>query len=189
MDKYGKLAKNTMVNSPFPLVIAETNGNMIWKSNKFTQEFANIDINNILGDLLKQIKLEIENNEESTEQSIHKELEIGNKIYEILGRYKAERDTFVCIFEQRYLAELEEKKFNILDTIKELELSDKIQITLSISVSTEGQSNYEKYKSAQAGLDIALGRGGDQTVVRENGKYQFFGGRTQELEKRTKVKA
>ena len=260
-----KLAKNTMVNSPFPLVIAETNGNMIWKSNKFTQEFANIDINNILGDLLKQIKLEIENNEESTEQSIHKELEIGNIIYEILGRYtkskeeyictiyfidetkcvelekeyhnsqicvglimidnfeevnqrisdedkplltaqiektiydwasefqglvvKAERDTFVCIFEQRYLAELEEKKFNILDTIKELELSDKIQITLSISVSTEGQSNYEKYKSAQAGLDIALGRGGDQTVVRENGKYQFFGGRTQELEKRTKVKA
>ena len=260
-----KLAKNTMVNSPFPLVIAETNGNMIWKSNKFTQEFANIDINNILGDLLKQIKLEIENNEESTEQSIHKELEIGNKIYEILGRYtkskeeyictiyfidetkcvelekeyhnsqicvglimidnfeevnqrisdedkplltaqiektiydwasefqglvvKAERDTFVCIFEQRYLAELEEKKFNILDTIKELELSDKIQITLSISVSTEGQSNYEKYKSAQVGLDIALGRGGDQTVVRENGKYQFFGGRTQELEKRTKVKA
>lgn len=260
-----KLAKNTMVNSPFPLVIAETNGNMIWKSNKFTQEFANIDINNILGDLLKQIKLEIENNEESTEQSIHKELEIGNKIYEILGRYtkskeeyictiyfidetkcvelekeyhnsqicvglimidnfeevnqrisdedkplltaqiektiydwasefqglvvKAERDTFVCIFEQRYLAELEEKKFNILDTIKELELSNKIQITLSISVSTEGDSNYQKYKSAQAGLDIALGRGGDQTVVRENGKYQFFGGRTQELEKRTKVKA
>ena len=260
-----KLAKNTMVNSPFPLVIAETNGNMIWKSNKFTQEFANIDINNILGDLLKQIKLEIENNEESTEQSIHKELEIGNKIYEILGRYtkskeeyictiyfidetkcvelekeyhnsqicvglimidnfeevnqrisdedkplltaqiektiydwasefqglvvKAERDTFVCIFEQRYLAELEEKKFNILDTIKELELSDKIQITLSISVSTEGDSNYQKNKSAQAGLDIALGRGGDQTVVRENGKYQFFGGRTQELEKRTKVKA
>ena len=102
---------------------------------------------------------------------------------------KAERDTFVCIFEQRYLAELEEKKFNILDTIKELELSDKIQITLSISVSTEGDSNYQKYKSAQAGLDIALGRGGDQTVVRENGKYQFFGGRTQELEKRTKVKA
>lgn len=67
-----------------------------------------------------------------------------------------------------------------------MELSDKIQITLSISVSTEGDSNYQKYKSAQAGLDIALGRGGDQTVVRENGKYQFFGGRTQELEKEQK---
>ena len=260
-----KLAKNTIVNSPFPLVIVETNGNMIWKSNKFTQEFANVDIKNILEDLLKQIKLEIENNEENTEKSIHKELEIGNKIYEILGKYtkskdeymctiyfidetkcvelekeyhnsqicvglimidnfeevnqrlgdeekplltaqiektiyewasefkglviKSERDTFVCIFEQRYLDELEAKKFNILDTIKELELSDKIQITLSISISTEGESNYQKYKSAQAGLDIALGRGGDQTVVRENGKYKFFGGRTQEVEKRTKVKA
>ena len=260
-----KLAKDTVRNSPFPLVIIETNGNMVWKSSKFVQEFANVDIINILGDLLKQIKLEIENNEENEEKSIHKELEIGNKIYEILGKYtkskdeymctlyfidetktielekkyydsqicvglimidnfeevnqrindeekpiltaqiektiyewatefkglvvNAERDTFVCIFEQQYLAKLEEKKFNILDTIKELELSEKVQITLSISISTEGESNYEKYKSAQAGLDIALGRGGDQTVVRENGKYQFFGGKTQELEKRTKVKA
>ena len=260
-----KLAKDTVRNSPFPLVIIETNGNMVWKSSRFVQEFANVDIINILGDLLKQIKLEIENNEENEEKSIHKELEIGNKIYEILGKYtkskdeymctlyfidetktielekkyydsqicvglimidnfeevnqrindeekpiltaqiektiyewatefkglvvKAERDTFVCIFEQQYLAKLEEKKFNILDTIKELELSEKVQITLSISISTEGESNYEKYKSAQAGLDIALGRGGDQTVVRENGKYQFFGGKTQELEKRTKVKA
>ncbi len=260
-----KTAKNTMINSPFPLVIAETDGNIVWKSTKFTTEFANIDIGNILNDLLKQIKLEIENNPENPERSIHKELEIDNKIYEIRGRYtkskeeymvtlyfldetknielqenyensqicvgiimvdnfeevsqriddeekpilmaqieksiydwaatfeglviKSERDTFVCIFEQRYLEELEEKKFNILDTIKELELTDKIQITLSISISVEGDSNYEKYKSAQAGLDIALGRGGDQAVVRNDGKYQFFGGRSQEVEKLTKVKA
>ena len=260
-----KVAKNTLINSPFPLIIAETNGNIVWKSAKFAQEFANVDMGNILNDLLKQIKLEIENNEENPEKSIHKEIEIGNKIYEILGKYtkakeeymltlyfldetknielqekydgsricvglimidnyeeltqrikdeekpellaqiektiyewattfeglvvKSERDTFVCVFEQKYLEELEENKFNILDTIKELELSNKMQITLSIAISNEGESNYEKYKSAQAGLDIALGRGGDQTVVRENGKYQFFGGRTQELEKRTKVKA
>ena len=102
---------------------------------------------------------------------------------------KSERDTFVCVFEQRHLVELEEGKFKILDTIKELELSDKIQITLSIAVSNEGESNYEKYKSAQAGLDIALGRGGDQAVVRREGKYTFFGGRSQEVEKLTKVKA
>lgn len=260
-----KAAKNTMINSPFPLIIIETNGNVIWKSTKFVEEFANVDINNILNDLLKQIKLEIDNNEENKEKSIHKELEIGNKIYEILGRYtkskdeymlnlyfldetenielekrynasqicvglimidnfeeinqrisdeekpeltariektiydwaasfkglvvKSQRDTFVCIFEKRYLEELEEKKFNILDTIKELELSSKIQTTLSISISLEGESNYEKYKSAQAGLDIALGRGGDQAAVRKDGKYQFFGGRTQEVEKRTRVKA
>ncbi|MCI9247221.1 MAG: phosphoesterase [Clostridia bacterium] len=260
-----KAAKNTMINSPFSLVIVETDGNVVWKSNKFSQEFANIDIKNILNDLVKQIKLEIENNPENPERDIQKEVEIGDKIYQILGKYtkakekymltlyfldntehiqieqnyqdsqicvgvimidnfeevnqriededkpvvkakieksiyewaasfeglvvKSERDTFVCIFEQRYLAELEEGKFRILDTIKELELSDKIQITLSIAVSNEGESNYEKYKSAQAGLDIALGRGGDQAVVREDGKYTFFGGRTQEVEKLTKVKA
>ena len=260
-----KAAKNTMINSPFSLVIVETDGNVVWKSNKFSQEFANIDIKNILNDLVKQIKLEIENNPENPERDIEKEVEIGDKIYQILGKYikakekymltlyfldntehtkieqnyqdsqicvgvimidnfeevnqriededkpvlmakierniydwaasfeglvvKSERDTFVCIFEQRYLAKLEEGKFRILDTIKELELSDKIQITLSIAVSNEGESNYEKYKSAQAGLDIALGRGGDQAVVREDGKYTFFGGRAQEVEKLTKVKA
>ena len=260
-----KAAKNTMLNSPFPLIIAETNGNILWKSTKFNQEFANVDIINILDDLLKEIKLEIENNPENPEKNIFKEQEIGNRIYKILGKYtkskeeymvtlyfldetetieskqnyqdsqicigiimidnfeevnqriedeekpiliakieksiydwaadfeglvvKSERDTFICIFEQRYLEELEEKKFNILDIIRELELSDKIEITLSISVSTEGESNYEKYKSAQAGLDIALGRGGDQAVVRKDGKYHFFGGKTQEVEKLTKVKA
>ena len=209
-----KVAKNTLINSPFPLIIAETNGNIVWKSAKFAQEFANVDMGNILNDLLKQIKLEIENNEENPEKSIHKEIEIGNKIYEILGKYtkakeeymltlyflskpktlnykrnmmapdlcrlimidnyeeltqrikdeekpellaqiektiyewattfeglvvKSERDTFVCVFEQKYLAELEENKFNILDTIKELELSNKMQITLSIAISNEGE--------------------------------------------------
>lgn len=102
---------------------------------------------------------------------------------------KQERDNFVCIFEQKYLKEIEEKKFNILDTIKELEVPGRIQSTLSIAVSNEGESNYDKYKSAKAAMDIALGRGGDQAVVRENGKYLFFGGRAQEVEKRTRVKA
>ena len=219
-----KAAQNTLINSPFPLVIAETNGNIVWKSTKFVKEFANIDINNILNDLLKEIKLEIENNEEKEEKSIQKEAEIGNKIYEILGKYtktknneymltlyfldetknieleqkynesqicvglimidnydelnqrmedeekpgvlaqiektlydwastfegliiKTERDTFICILEKKYLPVLEESKFSILDEIKELELSDKIPVTLSISISLEGESNYEKYKS------------------------------------------
>ena len=102
---------------------------------------------------------------------------------------KSERDTFVCILEKRYVSLLEERKFAILDSVKELELSDKIPVTLSISISEEGESNYEKYKSAQAGVDIALGRGGDQAVVRKDGKYIFFGGKSQEVEKRTKVKA
>ena len=64
-----------------------------------------------------------------------------------------------------------------------------MQFTLSIAISNDGKSNLEKYKTAQAALDIVLGRGGDQAVIHEGDKYTFFGGRTQELEKRTKVKA
>ena len=91
-----KTAKNTLINSPFPLIIIETDGNIIWKSTKFVQEFANIDINNILNDLLKEIKLEIENNEENIEQKqIKKEIEIGNKIYEILCKYTKSKEEYM----------------------------------------------------------------------------------------------
>lgn len=58
-----------------------------------------------------------------------------------------------------------------------------------MAISNEGDTNYEKYKSAQTAMDIVLGRGGDQAVIRENEKYTFLGGRTLEVEKRTKVKA
>ena len=269
-------AKSTLINSPFPLVIIETDGNIIWKSSKFIHEFANIDINNYLNNIVKEIKLEIENSSEENKRElkelIYKQIKIGDKNYKILGEYvkskekdkkketeymttlyfidetkdvelekkykdsklcvgiimidnydeimqrvsdedrpgliaqiernlydwatefegliiKSERDTFIIILEQKYIEKLEEEKFNILDKIKEISIPGKIQSTLSIAISTEGDSNYEKYKSAQATIDIALGRGGDQAVLRKDGKYTFFGGRTQELEKRTKVKA
>lgn len=259
-------AKNTLINSPFPLVILETDGNIIWKSDKFNKEFANIDINNYLDDITKEVKQEIDVNDKN---SIEKEVEIGKKYYQILGEYvkstknnkneymmtlyfiditekrdfitkynnakecfgiimidnyeeilqrisaenrpqavaiiekslydwatetggiivKTERDTFIYMFEQQYLDGLESNKFNILDTIKEVELEEKMQITLSIAISTDGETNYEKYKNALAAIDIVLGRGGDQAVVRKDGKYIFYGGRTLEVEKRTKVKA
>ena len=258
-----KVAKIALVNSPFPLVIAETNGNLIFRNTKFNQEFANIDINNYLTNILNDVKLEIKNNDKK--EKINDEIKIGKKTYKLYGDYmplkdeyiiiiyfiddtklveletlfdnkdiyigqimidnyeeiiqripdsekpqlmaeiekalynwasefkgvilKSERDTFVCIFEKQYMKEIKEKKFDILDTIKELQPSDKMQFTLSIAISNEGNTNLEKYKSAQAALDIVLGRGGDQAVIHENDKFTFFGGRTQELEKRTKVKA
>ena len=100
---------------------------------------------------------------------------------------KTERDSFICVFEQQYLTEFEKEKFNVLDKVKTLD--DKNQITLSIAISTEGKSNYEKYKSALSAMEIVLGRGGDQAVIRKDGQYKFFGGKTIEVEKRTKVKA
>ena len=271
-------AKSTLINSPFPLAIVETDGNIIWKSSKFIHEFANIDINNYLYEIVKEIKQEIENNnsenKKELEELIQKKVQIGEKTYKVVGEYvkskennkknetnseymttlyfidetqnlqlekeyndsklcvgiimidnyeeimgrisdedkptivaqiekklydwaskfegliiKSERDTFVVVLEQKYITQLEEEKFSILDKIKEISIPGKIQSTLSIAIGAEGNSNYEKYKLAQAMIDIALGRGGDQAILRKEGKYTFFGGRTQEVEKRTRVKA
>ena len=119
---------------------------------------------------------------------------IEKKIYDWASEYdglilKSDRDTFVGIFEKKKVKQIVDKKFDILDIIKDEDISEKIPFTLSIAMSNEGETNYEKYKSAGESLDIVLGRGGDQAVIKEEEKYHFFGGRTQELEKRTKVKA
>ena len=56
-----KAAQSTIINSPFPLVVLETNGNIIWKSSKFIKEFANVDIGNYLNDIIKELKIKLEN--------------------------------------------------------------------------------------------------------------------------------
>ena len=120
--------------------------------------------------------------------------EIDKKIYEWANQtngvlIKSDRDRYVYLFEQRYLEDVKEDKFSILDKIKEINTKEKVQFTLSIAVSNEGQTDKEKYESAQTAMDVVLGRGGDQAVIRENEIYKFFGGRVEEVEKRTKVKA
>lgn len=263
-------SKGNLVNTPIPLVLIETDGNIVWRSRKFVEEFQNIDIATNLNPIVKEIKLDIEKNSEAIE--IMKQFNIDKKVYKICGsivkskrrskksqkeyvlslyfinetKYnelfdvynkskacigvamidnydeivqrilperkiellakiekeiiewvtstggliiKTERDYFVYIFEQQYLTEFEKEKFNILDRVKTIEIDNKLQVTLSIAVSNEGKTNYEKYKSALAAMEIVLGRGGDQAVVKKDGKYKFYGGKTLEVEKRTKVKA
>ena len=265
-------AKNSLIYSPIPLIIVETDGNIVWRSTKFVSEFANIDINNYIMELLDNINEEIKTRENETDKSIVRNLKIENKDYKILGEFvksgnierkrenkymmilyfidetenlklkkeyndskscvgiimidnyeetmsqididtrpgviaeiekaiydwanetdgiivKADRDRFVYLFEQRYLEKIKENKFNILDTIKDINIQDRAVLTLSIAISNEGETDKEKYDSARATMDVILGRGGDQAAIRENGKYQFFGGRAEEVEKRTKVKA
>ena len=262
-------AKTSLINSPVPLVILETNGKIIWRSSKFVSEFANIDIQNYLNDLIYDIKQEIERKKDGTDKSVILQTEIGNRTYKVFGRFvnskksnntdytiilyfideteniklqkeytdskscveiimidnyeenmqlidgeekpqitaeidkcifdwtnetngiliKSDRDKYIYIFEQRYLEQVKQDKFSILDKIKEIKTKENVQFTLSIAVSNEGVTDKEKYKSAQIAMDIILGRGGDQAVIRENEIYKFFGGRAQEVEKRTKVKA
>ncbi|MDP4092293.1 MAG: DHH family phosphoesterase [Bacillota bacterium] len=120
--------------------------------------------------------------------------EIDRKIVQWMGHTggtirKFERDRYFFVFEYRYLKELEEKKFEILDIIKEINIGNKIPVTLSIGFGINGKSIAENFSYATACIDIALGRGGDHVVIRNGDNFSFFGGKTRELEKRTKVKA
>ena len=141
----------------------------------------------------------IDNYEETMQQLESEEkpqviAEIDKCIYEWTDKtngvlIKSDRDRYVYLFEQRYFESVKEDKFSILDKVKEIKTIENVQITLSIAISNDGSTDKEKYKSAQAAMDVVLGRGGDQAVIRENEIYKFYGGRAQEVEKRTKVKA
>ncbi|MBR3134704.1 MAG: DHH family phosphoesterase [Clostridia bacterium] len=265
-------AKTTLINSPFPLVMLETNGNMIWKSEKFAYEFVDINVDDFLNDVLKNVKTLIDNSENKDKGKILSEIEVNNKHYQIMGSYvkshkknrtksqeyttilyfiddtekiklekniydndiclgiimvdnyeevsqrisaeakpimiakveqsiydwvakynamiiKSDRDSFYCIANRKALHEMLQDKMSILDEIKKSDVGDLTQATLSIAFSNDGKTITEKEESTRAVIDIALGRGGDQAIVKIDGKYEFFGGRTQEVEKRTKVKA
>ena len=84
-------AKTSLINSPFPLIIFETDGNIIWRSSKYISEFANIDMNSYVTDLSEEIKEEIlerqKDEREVNNKNIEKEIEIENRNYKILGRY------------------------------------------------------------------------------------------------------
>ena len=119
---------------------------------------------------------------------------VEKSIYEWAEKYnamiiKTDRDTFYCIANHKSLKEMINDKLSILDDIKNIDVPDISQATLSIAFSNDGNTITEKAESTRAVIDIALGRGGDQAIVKIDGKYEFFGGRTQEVEKRTRVKA
>lgn len=261
--------KGNLINSPIPLALVETDGTIIWKGKKFVDEFQNADMSIFLTPMVKEIKLDLEKN---NNVEINKQFTVNKKIYRVCGgvvqsrkrdkrkqkeymltlyfidetkyndlfdKYnnskpcvgvamidnyedvvqralpeeklellariekeiidwitktggviiKTERNSFIYVFEQQYLTEFEKERFSILDKIKNLDVESKIPITLSMAISNEGNTIYEIYKSALAGMEIVLGRGGDQAVVRKQGKYKFYGGKSLEVEKRTKVKA
>ena len=102
---------------------------------------------------------------------------------------KLEKDKFTCVFTKKQLDEIIENKFLILQTIKSFNPGIRIPLTLSIGIGMGGDSILENDISAKKALEMALGRGGDQAVIREDGKFRYFGGNSKETEKRTKVKA
>ena len=102
---------------------------------------------------------------------------------------RLERDRYLFIFEQHSLLDFTAGKFSILESIHEVQNSEGLSATLSIGVGKGECSLQELYQFAALGIDMALSRGGDQAVVKTKTAFEFYGGRSKELEKRTKVKS
>lgn len=99
-------------------------------------------------------------------------------------------DRFMAVFNESILKELELSKFAILDDIREVTSKDNLALTLSIGVGAGSASLVELGGLAQSGLDLVLGRGGDQVAIKHpSGKVKFYGGKTNPVEKRTRVRA
>lgn len=99
-------------------------------------------------------------------------------------------DLYVAVIERKALDRAMEEHFDILDRVRNLQSTNRLPLTLSMGFAVaEEQSMEELGSEAQAGLDLALGRGGDQVAVRMGGKNQFFGGKAKAVEKHTRVKA
>lgn len=105
----------------------------------------------------------------------------------ILSRY--DRDRYLFLFEERYLGSFVENKFSVLDSVREAIRAGGVQATLSIGIGKDGKTFDESYRFASLGIEMALSRGGDQAVIKNKFNFEFFGGHTAEVEKRTKVKS
>ncbi len=102
---------------------------------------------------------------------------------------KMEKDKYFFVFQQKYLPQLKETKFAILDEVKSINVGNEIPVTLSIGVGAEADNFTTAYEFARVAIGLALGRGGDQAVVKYGDKISYFGGKSAGTEKTTRVKA
>lgn len=100
-----------------------------------------------------------------------------------------EKDKYMFVMPKKYLPQLQENKFALLDEVKAINIGNDLPLTLSISLGTEYKSFIEDFEAARSAMELALGRGGDQVVLKSNDKITYYGGRSQGTEKSTRVKA
>ena len=141
----------------------------------------------------------IDNLDELLQHIQEKYREVSNEVATILNGWaesvngvlkEFQRDKYIFLFKEKYLEEFIAAKFSILDKIRDVRVgAGSLPVTVSIGIANSGGTLAEKEKEAQAALDMALQRGGDQTVIKTKNDMDFYGGRTQTVQKRTKVRS
>lgn len=102
---------------------------------------------------------------------------------------KLDKDKYYIIIKQKYLNQMEAGRFSLLEDVKTVNIGNEMKVTLSIGIGVNGSSYPETYAFAHAAIDMALGRGGDQAVVKNQTQISYFGGKSLQMEKSTRVKA
>ncbi|MBQ2897785.1 MAG: DHH family phosphoesterase [Clostridia bacterium] len=120
--------------------------------------------------------------------------ELDKKIFSWFASYgamvkKYERDKYLIIFRNEFFAEIKQQKFSVIDEVKEIKCGNKFAPTLSIGIGVDFNSLQTADDYANSALTLALGRGGDQVIIKDSDNVSYYGGKTREHEKTTKVKA
>lgn len=258
--------KNTLVNMPFPLIICNYDGNILWYNGMFTNK---IESKEILGSDIKKFIREFSTKEIFNErEKVYNYVNIENDFYQVTvklleTKVKSKKDSlfllylnnkteeiklfrekeelrsivlllevdnlddvlktteddsiplltaeierkiknyackinavnlkysenkYLLITEEKYIKKEIESKFEILEKTKELKYGNSIKVTLSIGIGRGGSNPQENHQFANSAMELALSRGGDQVVVKTNDHLEFFGGKSKEVEKRSRVK-
>lgn len=102
---------------------------------------------------------------------------------------RLEKDKFILVMRQKSLEELKKKRFNILEDVKTVNIGNDMALTISIGIGLNAPTYAQSYEYSRIAIDLALGRGGDQVVIKDKDQMTFFGGKSQQMGKNTRVKA
>lgn len=166
--------------------------------------FVNKTDENILQKTLEDTKMAVGmifvDNYEETLQGLNeiKKAEISTQLSKMIMQWvldnngvltKVDKDKYVMFVEKQYVDQMEKNTFEILERVRGISDETKLPITISIGMSYSEPTIEERYTASTSALDIALGRGGDQAVVKKDKKFEFYGGSNIGLEKTSRVRA
>ncbi len=102
---------------------------------------------------------------------------------------KLENDKYFVVFKAKYISKMQTDKFSVLDEVKAVNMGNSMPMTISIGLGMGGSGVIDNYELAGTAIDMALGRGGDQAVLKDGSRVYYYGGKTRSVEKNTKVKS
>lgn len=119
---------------------------------------------------------------------------VDRKITNYFSKYhcilkKLEKDKYLFVIAWKYMEDLKENKFSLLEETKSVNIGNDMSITVSVGIGLHGENFGQSYDYARVAMDLALGRGGDQVVIKDKNNVEYFGGKSHSLEKSTRVKA